>query len=142
MADQREKKRDDASWRWILAAALIAGLIIATEDAGKDDAVGPAPDALAPTPLRLEIEPAAIELFWTPPNTTLTILRYDIQRSTDGGATWNPAPGSQGTVLADDTVFADFSVVEGEMYQYRIRVQYATTGPSQWVEFDAVQFPG
>lgn len=142
MAEDRERKRDDTSWRWIAAVALIAGLLIATDDAGEDEAAGPSPEALPPRPLPLQIEPAAIELFWQPPNSTLTLLRYDIQRSTDGGQTWNPAPGSQGNVLPDDTDFADFSVVEGQTYQYRIRAQYTTTGPSPWVEFDAVQFPG
>lgn len=136
-----EKKRDDTSWRWIIAAALIAGLVIASDGADNGGG-GPAPEALPPRPLRLEIEPAAIELFWAPPNTTLTLLRYDIQRSTDNGATWNPVPGSQGNVLPNDTVFADFAVVAGQTYRYRIRAQYTTTGPSPWVEFDAVAFPG
>jgi hypothetical protein len=138
---QERKKRDDTSWRWIVAAALIAGLVIAADDAGDDDATGPVPEALPPRPLRLEIEPSAIELFWAPPNSTLTLLRYDLQRSTDNGATWNPVPNSQGNVLADDTVFADFTVVQGQSYRYRIRAQYTTTGPSPWVEFDDVQFP-
>jgi hypothetical protein len=138
---QEKKERDDTSWRWILAAALVAGLVIAADSAGDDDAGGPVAEAVPPRPLRLEIEPSAIELFWAPPNSTLTLLRYDLQRSLDNGATWNPVPNSQGNVLADDTVFADFSVTEGVSYRYRIRAQYTTTGPSQWVEFDDVQFP-
>lgn len=138
---QEKPERDDTSWRWIVAAALIAGLVIASNDSD-DGGGGPVPDALPPRPLRLEIEPSAIELFWAPPNSTLTLLRYDLQRSTDNGATWNPVPNSQGNVLPDDTVFADFAVVEGQSYRYRIRAQYTTTGPSAWAEFDDVQFPG
>jgi hypothetical protein len=138
---QEKKERDDSSWRWILAAALVAGLVIAADGAGDDDGGGPVAEALPPRPLRLEIEPSAIELFWAPPNSTLTLLRYDLQRSLDNGATWNVVPNSAGNVQPDDTVFADFAVVEGRSYRYRIRAQYATTGPSQWVEFDDVQFP-
>ncbi len=139
---QKKPARDDTSWRWIVAAAVVAGLLLAADNAGNDDNAGPSPNAVAPTPLRLEIEPSAIEMFWMAPNTTLTLLRYDIQRSTDNGATWNPVPGSQGTVLPNDTDFSDFSVIEGQSYRYRIRAQYTTTGPSAWAEFDAVQFPG
>ncbi len=142
MAQKRDEGDDDTSWRWILAAALIAGLIIATEDAGDDEAAGPADEAVPPQPLQMKIEPgSAIRLFWEPPNSTLTLLRYDIQRSTDGGATWNPAPGSQGTVLPDDTQFADFDVTAGVSYRYRIRAQFTTSGPSAWAEFDDVDFP-
>ncbi|MGI5818188.1 MAG: hypothetical protein ACOX9R_08830 [Armatimonadota bacterium] len=137
----KKPRRDDMSWRWVVAAALIAGLVVAT-NGGDGGEPGPAPQALAPQPLRLEIEPSAIELFWAPPNTTLTLLRYDLQRSIDNGATWNPVPGSQGNVLPDHTVFADFAVVAGQSYRYRIRAQYATTGPSAWAQFDDVQFPG
>ncbi|MFO8080329.1 MAG: hypothetical protein R6V07_08495 [Armatimonadota bacterium] len=140
-AAQKKEKRDDKSWRWIVAGALIAGLIVASESGG-NGGDQPADEALAPRPLRMEIEPSAIELFWAPPNTTLTVLRYDLQRSTDNGATWNPVPNSQGNILPDDTVFADFAVVEGQSYRYRIRAQYTTTGPSPWAEFGDVQFPG
>lgn len=77
-----------------------------------------------------------------PPNSTLTVSGYDIQRSTDNGASWSVVPGSEGNVLADDTSFADFSVQEGVSYQYRIRAQYTNAGPSAWVEFESVQFPG
>ncbi|MFW6156305.1 MAG: hypothetical protein ACOC7J_03210 [Armatimonadota bacterium] len=137
----KKEKRDDKSWRWIVAAALIAGLIVASESGG-DGGDQPADEALPPRPLDVEIEPSAIELFWAPPDTTLTLLRYDLQRSTDRGATWNPVPNSQGNILPDDTVFADFDVMEDQSYRYRIRAQYTTTGPSPWVEFGDVQFPG
>ncbi len=140
-AAQEKEKRDDKSWRWILAAALIAGIVIATDGDG-DRGPGVSDDAVPPVPVRLEVEPSAIELFWEPPNTTLTVLRYELQRSTDNGATWNPVPNSQGNVQPDDTVFADFAVVEGQSYRYRIRAQYTTTGPSPWVQFDDIQFPG
>lgn len=139
---QERPRKDDRSWRWVVAAAVVVGLLVAA-NSGDDDGNGaPSAQAVPPVPLRLEIETSGIELFWAPPNSTLTLLRYDLQRSTDNGATWNAVPGSQGTVLPDDTVFADFNVVRGQSYRYRIRAQYTTTGPSQWVEFDAVLFPG
>jgi uncharacterized protein YlzI (FlbEa/FlbD family) len=140
-AAQKKEKRDDKSWRWIVAAALIVGLVVASESGG-NGGDQPAAENLPPRPLDVETEPSAIELFWAPPDTTLTLLRYDLQRSTDRGVTWNPVPNSQGNILPNDTVFADFTVTEGQSYRYRIRAQYTTTGPSDWVEFRDVQFPG
>jgi len=142
MAAQPTERKGDKGWRWTLALLVIAGLVLAASNNGDDADGGPAANAVPPRPLRLEIEPAAIRLFWNPPNTTLAVLRYDLQRSTDNGATWNPVPGSQGVVEADDTSFADFDVNEGVGYRYRIRAQYTTSGPSAYAEFDAVVFPG
>lgn len=141
-AVQQVEKKRDKSWQWILAAVVVVGLtaLITGSDDGGDD--GPGEGTVPPQPLRVEVEPSAIELFWAPPNTNLTLLRYDLQRSTDNGATWNPVPGSQGNVLADDTVFADFDVQQGVSYRYRIRAQYTTTGPSDWAEFRSILFPG
>lgn len=141
MAAGAQQKRGSKGWRWALAALVIAGLVLAADS--NDEAPGaPVDAAVPPRPLRLEIEPSAIRLFWEPPNSTLTVLRYDIQRSTDNGQTWNPVPGSLGNVEANDTSFADFDVQEGVSYQYRIRAQYTTTGPSAWAQFDSVVFPG
>lgn len=133
--------RGDKGWRWALALLIVAGLVLAA-DSDDDGVGGPVAAAVAPAPLRLEIEPAAIRMFWNAPNSTLTVLRYDIQRSTDNGVTWNPAPGSQGNVEADDTSFADFDVDEGVTYLYRIRAQYTTAGPSPFAQFQSVVFPG
>lgn len=142
MAAEPTERKGEKGWRWALALAVVAGLVLAAANSGDDNGGGPAANAVPPQPLRLEIEPAAIRLIWNPPNTTLTVLRYDLQRSTDNGATWNPVPGSQGVVEADDTSFADFDVDAGVGYRYRIRAQYTTTGPSAFAEFDAVVFPG
>jgi len=142
MAAEEDEKRDSKGWRWALALLLVVGLVIAANSGGDGDAGAPVPGALAPQPERLEIEPSAIRLFWNPPNTTLAILRYDIQRSTDNGATWNPAPGSQGNIQADDVNFADFDVNEGVSYRYQIRTQYTASGPSPWAQFESVEFPG
>jgi len=134
-------KRGDKGWRWALALLVVVGLALAA-DSGGDGDEGPVAAAVPPQPLRLEIEPAAIRMFWTAPNSTLTVLRYDIQRSTNNGATWNPAPGSQGNVDAGDTSFADFDVTEDVTYLYRIRAQYTTAGPSAFAQFQSVVFPG
>ncbi len=140
MAD-KGVRRGDKGWRWAVALLVIVGLAMAADSSGGGDA-GPVAAAVPPQPLRLQIEPAAIRMFWNAPNSTLTVLRYDIQRSIDNGATWNPAPGSQGNVQADDTSFADFDVTEGVSYLYRIRAQYTTAGPSAWAQFQSVEFPG
>lgn len=142
MAAPPTERKGERAWRWALALAVVAGLVLAAANSGDDEGGGPAVNAVPPVPLRLEIEPAAIRMYWAPPNTTLTVLRYDLQRSTDNGASWNPVPGSQGVVQADDTSFADFDVHAGVSYRYRIRAQYTTSGPSAWVEFDSVVFPG
>jgi len=140
MAAERVTGRDKG-WRWALALLVVVGLALAVDSSGGGDA-GPVAAAVPPQPLRLEIEPTAIRMFWRAPSSTLTVLRYDIQRSTDNGATWNPAPGSQGNVEADDTSFADFDVTEGVSYLYRIRAQYTTSGPSAYAQFQSVVFPG
>lgn len=140
MAEEKGPKKEDHTWRWALAALAVLGFVLAND--GGDDGGGPTAQNLPPRPQRLEIEPSAIRLFWMPPNSTLTVSGYDIQRSTDNGASWSVVPGSEGNVLADDTSFADFSVQEGVSYQYRIRAQYTNAGPSAWVEFESVQFPG
>ncbi len=142
MAAEEGERRESKGWRWALAVLLVAGLVIAANSGGDDDPNAPSPTAMAPRNLERQIEPAAIRLLWDAPNSTLTVLRYDIQRSTDNGATWNPAPGSQGSVEADDTSFADFDVQEGVSYRYQIRAQYTTTGPSAWAEFVSAVFPG
>ncbi|MGC9316619.1 MAG: hypothetical protein ACP5KN_01115 [Armatimonadota bacterium] len=141
LAAEAGPKKEDKSWRWAVAALAVMGLVVLTSD-GDDGDAAPSATQAPPRPGELQIEPAAIRLFWQPPNTTLTVLSYELQRSTDNGRTWNPVPGSQGNVQANDTSFADFEVQEGVSYRYRIRAQFTTTGPSQWAQFESVVFPG
>lgn len=140
---EEEQVRDRKGWRWALVALAVIGLVVAANDDDGDGNGQPAQEAaLPPRDLQLRIETAAIRLLWTAPNSTLPLLRYDIQRSLDSGATWNPVPDSVGSVEASDTMFADFDVTEGTNYRYRIRAQYAPVAPSDWVEFRTVEFPG
>lgn len=134
------KKKASKAWKWFIAGLLIAGLAMAANSGTSHSTGGPAPDALAPSPpLRVTMEPSTIRLEWqAPQGTSLTVLRYQIQRSTDGGTTWSFIDG--GVVGATDTSFGDYHVVDGVTYRYRIRTLYTTTGPSPWVNFTEVQF--
>ena len=139
VVEEREVRRERQTWQWVAAAALLVGLIIAADNG--NDAVTPTdPQAVAPQPLPMSVEANAIRLRWQPPQTDLRVLRYDLQRSTDDGRTWNAVPDSRDNVPGTVTEFADFNVQRGVSYQYRIRAQYAETGPSAWVRFGTVQF--
>ena len=137
--EERVEPRRDGAWKWIAGAVLLTGLIVALDSNG-NDVEAPDPEAIAPRPLPLRQETAAIRLRWEPPVTDLDLLGYDLQRSTDHGRTWNPVPDSPGNVLPGHTEFADFNVEPGISYAYRIRAQYAARGPSAWVRFGAIEF--
>ena len=138
-AAEHGKKKSSHAWKWLLAGMLVVGLAIAANTGTHHEATGPAPAASAPVPLRAVQEAAAIRLYWDPPqNTSLTVLRYQIQRSTDHGVTWSFI--DNGTVDATDTSFADFNVTSGVSYRYRIRAQFTETGPSPWAMFNDIQF--
>ncbi len=134
------KKKASKAWKWFITGLLIAGLAMAANNGTTHTAAGPSPDALAPSPpLRVTSEPSTIRLEWqAPQGTSLTVLRYQIQRSTDGGATWSFI--DDGLLGADDTSFGDFHVTDGVTYRYRIRTLYTGAGPSPWANFTEVQF--
>jgi len=132
-------KKPSKAWKWFLAGLLIAGLAMAANTATDNPPVGPGPNAVAPRPLRVILEPTAIRLEWqAPQGTSLTVLRYQIQRSQDNGQTWSFI--DEGVVEATDTSFGDFLVTSGTVYQYRIRALYTASGPSPWANFEAIQF--
>lgn len=132
-------RKPSKAWKWMLAAMITLSLAIAANTATSSEPPGPGPLATAPVPLRVVQEPAALRLYWAPPpGTSLTVLRYQIQRSTDGGQTWSFI--DNGEVEAGDTQFGDFDVVAGVTYRYRIRAQFTETGPSPWAEFMDIQY--
>ena len=133
------RKRSSNTWKWIIAGLIVAGLAMAAHDSTSHPATGYSPDAVAPVPLSMDIEPTSIRLHWqAPPGTSLVVLRYQIQRAVNGTA-WNFI--DNGNVDANDTSFADFNVTGSNTYAYRIRAQYTTSGPSAWANFDQVTFP-
>ena len=134
------KKKPSKAWKWFIAGLLIAGLAMAANSSTSHTPAGPAANALPPSPpLRVTLEPSTIRLEWqAPQGTSLTVLRYRIQRSSDGGATWSFI--DNGLVGADKTSFGDFHVTNGVTYRYRIQTLYTGTDPSRWISFDEIQF--
>ncbi len=132
------RKGPSATWRWLLLGLAVAGLAMAAHNVTDHPGTGVAPDAVMPNANRLVIEPTSIRLYWDPPQgTSLVLLRYQIQRSVNNGD-WNFI--DEGNVDANDTSFADFNVQQGNVYRYRIRAQYTTSGPSAFSYFDRVTF--
>jgi len=128
---QAAGKKSSKSWKWFLAGLLIAGLAMAANSGTSHAAAGPSPDAVAPTLVSLSMEPTTIRLEWmAPQGTSLTVLRYQIQRSSDSGQSWSFIDG--GFVGPEDTSFGDFNVVDGTTYMYRMRALYTATDPSAW----------
>lgn len=133
------RKRSANTWKWIIAGLIVAGLAMAAHNSTSHPATGFSPDAVAPVPLSMDIEPTSIRLHWqAPQGTSLVVLRYQIQRSVNNTA-WNFI--DNGNVGADDTSFADFNVTGSNTYAYRIRAQYTAAGPSPWAMFEQVTFP-
>jgi hypothetical protein len=131
--------RPSRAMRWVILGALLIGLAAVAHNATSHPASGPSPEAVAPRPLSMDVEPTSIRLYWQPPQgTSLVVLRYEIRRSVNNGA-WNLI--DDGNVDANDTSFPDFDVQGGNGYAYSIRAQYTTTGPSPWANFDQVTFP-
>ena len=131
------KKGASASYRWLLLGLIIAGAAIAIGGGGNDAPAGPNPDAVPPENVRLEQANDAIGLHWTEPtNTTLTVLRYQVERLVD-----NP-PFSRidgGTLAAGSTFLFDYDLLSGtHTYQYRIRTVYTSGAVSPYANFGAL----
>lgn len=125
--------------RWLIGAVVLVALGVIAHNATSHPATGPSPEAVAPRPLSMDVEPTSIRLHWQPPQgTSLVVLRYEVRRQVNNGA-WNLI--DNGNVDANDTSFPDFDVQGGNVYAYSIRAQYTTTGPSLWANFEQVTFP-
>jgi hypothetical protein len=132
-------KAEGRGWRGI-GYVLGVGLLVALISGQGGESGGPSAEAAAPTPARVEVQPAAIRLFWSAPSpTTLTLLRYQIQRSKDGGSFVGI---DQGNARADLVSFPDYDVAAGHTYAYRIRALYTNSAFSEWRSFLAVTFTG
>jgi len=136
-AERAQPKKKKSGWRglgYLLGLGVLVALVASSGGGGG----GPSPAAAPPIPDRVEIEPNAIRLFWTPPSgTTLTLLRYQIERSING-LPWERIDG--GLADAGRTSWPDFDVSAGNTYQYRIRAVYTNMAYSEWKLFTAVLF--
>ncbi len=136
-AARAKPERKKSAWRglgWLLGVGLLVALVAGTGG----DGGGPSPAAAPPIPDRVEVEANAIRLYWTPPSgTSLTLLRYHIERSRNSQP-WQRIDG--GAADAGRTSWPDFDVETSNTYQYRIRALYTNSAYSEWRVFTAVVF--
>lgn len=131
-------KRVSSGYKWVILALLVGGLMLAVNGSGGGSEKAPAADAYPPTGLTLEIQDAALALSWQEPTgTTLTVLRYQVWRSVDGGSFARVDPGNLG---AGSTSYTDYNTVSGDhTYQYRVRVIYTSGDTSPYATSGAVR---
>lgn len=126
----------------VLGALAAIGLIAwAVSSSGGTSDTGPSPDAIPPTALPLQVEGTdTIRVRWiAPTGTALTILKYQLQRSVNGGAyQYFGDSSSSADIASGSTEYPDFNVAPGNSYAYRIRVVYTNQKFSNWVYFTAV----
>ncbi|MGQ9730032.1 MAG: hypothetical protein ACUVX8_02045 [Candidatus Zipacnadales bacterium] len=132
-----EPKKRSNLWRWV-AIALVAGALVAATSGGDGDKVGPAVDDLIPTQRSARPTTDGIRLTWVRPATTLTIFKYQIQRSADGGVFVRIDNDRVGPTA---TSFTDYTVSSGTAYVYQIRVLYTNGTQSPWVSFNQIVVP-
>lgn len=140
ITDISSVRKPSKSYKWALLALLVAGLAVAVSNSGSSTATGPSPDAYPPRNLTSQIQDGSVRLAWEQPTgTTLSILRYEVQRSVDGGAF---SRVDTGTLGPGSTFFNDFNTLTGNhVYQYRIRVIYTNGEASVWVPSGANVVP-
>ena len=104
---------------------LIAGLALAVNNGNGSAPTGPGADVQAVQYVSLEETQGAITVSWpTPSNTTLTVLRFQIDRSVDGAAFQRIDPGTLGP---GTTFYNDYALTSGRhSYKYRVRVVYTS----------------
>lgn len=128
----RSAKRVSGDYKWVLLGLLIGGLALAANSSNGGGAVGPSPEATPPTNVVLQPLDGALRLTWEAPRgTTLTVLRYEVARSINGGS-WASVDG--GLLDGSRTSFDDVPPIAGTVdLQYRIRVRYSSGDFSAWV---------
>jgi hypothetical protein len=131
-ASYTSRKSNNLNWLAYVAGVALIVLLVAN----KGTSHAPA-GALAPIPVSESIQPGGIQLSWDPPPaSTLTLLKYQIQRSTNGGPYQYI---DQGLVLAGTTTFFDQNLTTGS-YQYRIAAVYTNQAVSPFANFNSVSF--
>jgi len=138
LAAQPTQPERESKWKW-LGPLLVLGLAALIVSSSGGDEGGAAAGAAPPVPDHLQVTDYAITLYWDPPPPTdLTLLSYQIQRSTNNSP-YLPVEG--GTCGIGCTQWTDWNVTAGNTYRYRIRAIYSNSEASEWREFNAVSFP-
>lgn len=126
------QKKKSSAYKWVLLGLLVAGLALAANNSNDGDNGGGSPQALPPRNVTLEEQDGpGIRITWQEPTgTTLTLLRYQVERSVDGSSFARVDPGT----LGPGTNFLnDFNLIVGRhAYQYRVRALYTSGGPSPY----------
>lgn len=132
------RKSKSGSYKWVLFALLVGALALGVNNGGGNDG-GTDAGALPPRNVTLGENPPAITISWTEPTgTTLTVLRYQIERAIDGGAFQRIDPGTLGP---GTTTFNDFGTIAGtHTYQYRLRTVYTNLAVSPFAFSGALVF--
>ena len=134
-------KKKSKTGRWIGYVAAVGLLAWAVSSLSGEDDARPGPDHIPPMPLPLQVEGVStIRISWEPPTgTALQLLRYQIQRSVNGGAWSDFGPGGASrSVDRAETSYPDFDVATGNSYSYRIRAVYTDGRTSHWVPFAGI----
>lgn len=134
-------KKKNTAMRTLGILAVIGLLAWAVSSSGGDSDLGPSPEARPPRTLPLGVEGTdTIRVSWEPPSgTSLTVLRYQLQRSVGGGAwTYFGVGAGSSSIPAGTTQFPDFEVTSGTSYAYRIRAVYTNSKVSEWAYFSGV----
>jgi len=131
------RKSVSSGYKWVLFALLLGAVALAVNNGNGNASGGSTGAALPPTDLRTEESQGAIILTWrAPTGTTLTLLRYQIERSVDGSAFQRIGSGAVG---ASATSFNDFNTLVGRhTYQYRIRAVYTSNQVSPYAISGAI----
>lgn len=126
-----------SNYKWVILALLIGGLALAANRSGGGGVVTPGTGATPPTNVTVEPQNGQVRLTWqAPTNTTLTLLRYQVDRAVDGGAFSRADTGNLGPTT---TSFTDFNTLQGQhVYQYRIRAIYTSGVASVYVPSGAI----
>jgi hypothetical protein len=126
----------------VLGVLAVTGLLAwAVSSGGGDSDTGPSAEAVPPTTLPLQVEGTdTIRVRWVAPTgTTFTVLRYQLQRSVNGGPfAFFGSGNSTNNISAGTSEWPDFDVSTGNSYAYRIRVIYTNQKYSAWQNFAAV----
>ena len=135
--DLAARKSANGGYKWVLFALLIGAVALAVNNGNGSAATGPVGAALPPTDLRTKESQGSITLSWREPTgTTLTVLRYQVERAIDGAAFQKIDSGAVG---AGTTFFNDFGTLTGEhTYQYRIRTVYTSSQVSVYANTSAL----
>lgn len=131
------KKKTSEAYKYLLLGLILAGALIAISGEKSEGPAQPTPDALPPRNVTLEEQDGAIRISWEEPTgTTLTVLRYHIERAVDSGPFTRIDPGTLGP---GSTFFLDVDTLSGRhIYQYRLRTVYTNGAVSPWAVSGAI----